>query len=391
MATPDDPDRPTLSGEDLDRIRARLAARVNLGLDPASPAWLDAIAGSIFGDLEGPAALEVDQLYDFADVIARAVIPSTAFGVYLDEWAESLGLERKDEAYAGGAVTFTGAPGAIIAPGQQVTTTAIGPDGDPIAFQVVEGGTIGGGGALDLVVLAVAAGAAGNVSAATVTIPSPAVEDVTAVSNPAAMTGGADVEDDEQLHRRVDGALSGSVGAGNISDYERWGLAYPGVGFVTVRPVARGPGTVDVYVTDIDNAPMPSPAVDGLQAQLDPVAGQGLGLAPIGHDVLVLTPDSFIAAIVAEIQHDTGYTLDGAGGTRATQAAIEAAIRLYIDGLAVGADIVRNKVVGVIVGVRGVANVTTSGGTSLTINASTADTIVVPADEVAVSGAITLT
>jgi uncharacterized phage protein gp47/JayE len=391
MATIEDPDRPTLTGEDLDRIRARMAARVNLGVDPRSPAFLDAIVGSIFGDLEGPAALELDQFYDFAEVVARAIIPASSFGVWLDDWAESLGIERNDAAFAGGTVTFTGANGSTIAPGQQVTTTT-GPDDDPIAFQVDSpGGTIGVSGTLDLPVTAVEAGSVGNVAAGTITIPSPAVTGVTAVSNAAAMTGGADVEDDERLNQRVREQLSAELGSGTIASYVSLSKDQaPGVGFVTVRPHARGPGTVDVYITDLNNDPMPPGAVAALQAILDPVTQQGRGLAPIGHDVLVLTPTGFPVTVTATITHETGYSLTGAGGTIATHATIEAAIRRYIDGLDVGDDVVRNKVVAAIVDVTGVANVTTTGGSALAVNGATTETVAVPATEVAVSSTITL-
>lgn len=391
MATIDDPDRPTLSGETLDRIRARLTARVNLGLDPRSPAFLDAIMGSIFGDLEGPAALSLDEFYDFVEVVARAVIPVSSFGVWLDDWAESLGLERNDAAFAGGTVTFTGANGSTIATGQQVTTTT-GPEGDPIAFQVdAPGGTIGVGGTLDLPVTAVEAGSAGMVPAGSITIPTPAITGVTAVSNATATTGGADIETDEQLNKRVREALSGDVGAGNIAAYVRWGKDYPGIGFVTVIPHARGPGTVDVYITDLNNDPMPPAAVTAFQAALDPVAGEGRGIAPIGHDVDVLTPTAFPVTVTATVTHETGYSLTGAGGTIATHATIEAAIRRYVDGLEVGDDVVRNKVVAAIVDVVGVANVTTTGGGSLAVNGATTETVAVPAGQVAASSTITLT
>lgn len=389
MTTSEDPDRPVLTGEDLDRIRARMAANVNLGIDPTSPAFLDAIMGAIFGDLEGPAALELDRAYDFAEVVARAVIPSTSFGVWLDDWAESLRLHRRDEAFAGGTATFTGTTGAVVATTQQVAT-ATGPAGDPIAFQVTGGGTIGAGGTLDLAVTAVVAGSAGNVQAGTVTVPQPAITGVTAVTNAAAMTGGADVEDDERLRGRVVESIGGDVGSGTISDYVRWLKERPGIGYVTVRPAARGPGTVDAYITDFDNKPMPSAAVAAAQADIDPVPGQGLGRAPIGHNVLILTPGSFAIAVTATIQHDTGYTLDGTAGTRATRANIVAAITRYINTLATGDDIVRNKVVAAIVDVKGVANVTTSGAGALTINAATTETVVVAASDVAVAGTITL-
>jgi uncharacterized phage protein gp47/JayE len=391
MATTlEDPDRPTLTGEDLDRIRARMLARVNLGVDPTSPAFLDAIPGSIFADLEGPAALALDEAYDYGDVVARAVIPTTSFGSWLDDWALSVGLERREAAHAGGVVTFTGTPAATISTGQQVTTTT-GPDGDPIAFQVDAGGTVGGGGTVDLAVTAVIAGSAGNAQAGTVTIPTPTIAGVTAVTNATAMTGGADVESDELLNERVREAMSGELGAGNIADYVRWLKQIPGIGFVTVRPHARGPGTVDAYITDLNNDPMPGAAVTNAQNIMDPVAGEGLGVAPIGHDADILTPGTFAVTVAATVTHESGYSLDGAGGTRATRAIITAAIRRYIDGLDVGADVLRNKVIAAIVDVIGVANVTTSGGSSMQINTSTSDVVAVPAGDVAASSTITLT
>jgi hypothetical protein len=120
------------------------------------------------------------------------------------------------------------------------------------------------------------------------------------------------------------------------------------------------------------------------------VTQQGRGLAPIGHDVLVLTPTGFSVTVTATITHETGYSLTGAGGTIATHATIEAAIRRYIDGLDVGDDVVRNKVVAAIVDVTGVANVTTTGGSALAVNGATTETVAVPATEVAVSSTITL-
>jgi uncharacterized phage protein gp47/JayE len=367
-----------------------MTANANLGVDPTSPAFLDAVLGSILGDLEGPAALELDRFYDFAEVVVRAVIPSTSFGGFLDDWAESLKLARRDQAFAGGTVTFTGLAGAVVATGQQVATTT-GPDGEPITFQVDGGGVIGVSGTLDLAVTAIAAGSAGNVQAGTVSVPQPAITDVVAVTNAVAMTGGADVEDDEVLRDRVVEALGGDVGSGTSSDYQRMLKERPGVGFVVVRPVARGPGTVDAYITDLDNNPMPAGAVAAAQADLDPVTGQGLGRAPIGHDALVLTPAAFAVAVTAVIAHKTGYTLDGTAGTRATRANVVAAIGRYVNGLQTGDDVVRNKVVAAIVGVAGVANVATSGGGALQINASTTETVVVAAGSVAMTGVVTLT
>jgi uncharacterized phage protein gp47/JayE len=186
-------DRPTLSAETLDSIRARMLTSANLGTDPASAAFLDAVMGSVFGDLEGPAALELDEFYDFADVAVAQTIPLTATGQHLDDWAESLGLERRPEAPAGGALTFTGTPGTEIPTGSAYNTEPQ-LDEEPISYTVPIGGVIPGGGTLDLDAVAVVAGATGNQPATSVTVPGAEIPGLASVTNVAPMTGGADVE-----------------------------------------------------------------------------------------------------------------------------------------------------------------------------------------------------
>lgn len=381
-----DPQRPPLTEEDLDRIRARLLANSNLGVDPTSPAFLDAVEGSIVGDLEGPTALELDEFYDFGNIVVAQTIPSTATGEHLDDWAESLGLERIDEAPAGGVLHFAGDVGADVPAGTQVTTEPAG-DAEPIAFQVLVGGQIPAGGMLDLNAQAVNPGTAGNLPAGTVTVLGSDTPGVDSVTNPAPMTGGADVESDERLSGRVDDALAGDSGAGNQADYRRWLLSRPGVGFVTVRPAARGPGTVDNYVTDVNNDPLPAPSVAELQAWLDPVAGEGLGQAPIGHDAQVLTPGQFAVTVAATIEHEAGYSLDGANGTRATEDAIVAAVQRYVGARDVGETVVRDQVIRAVVGVPGVVKITDG---TLTLNGNAANDLATPAGDVPFAQAVNL-
>lgn len=383
-------DRPTLSAETLDSIRARMLTNANLGVDPTTQAFMDAVMGSIFGDLEGPAALELDEAYDFANVAVAQTIPTTASGEHLDDWAEALGLERRDEAPAGGVLHFVGTPGTVIPTGSAYNTVPE-LDEDPISFRVLAGAAIPGAGFIDLDATAVESGSTGNVPATAVSVPATDIPGLASVTNVAPMTGGADVESDELLSQRVGDALAGGIGPGNKADYRRWLLARPGIGFVTVVPAARGAGTVDVYITDFNNDPVPPALVTDTQAWLDPTPGMGEGQAPIGHDVLVKTPGSTAVDVVATITHKTGYSLDGAGGTRATRADIVAALRRYIDSLDVGQDVVRSQVIGAIVSVVGVAMVTTSGGGALTINAATTETVAIADGFVAFTDDVTLT
>jgi uncharacterized phage protein gp47/JayE len=363
-------DRPHLSGEDLDRIRARLMARANLGIDPNTPSFLDAIPGSIYGDLEGPSALSHDELYDFGDVVARACIPIDSYGEWLDDWAESLGLARRDSAPAGGTVTIAGTPGTIIPPNQIATTTA--PiNSDAIAFTLpVGGGVIGVGGTVTFNAVAVLNGRASNVPTNTVTLLEPGIDGVTSVTNTAPMSSGADVESDEQLQDRVLQSLAGNFGGGTVDDYVRWGLSRPGVGGVTVKPFARGPGTVDVYIVDVDHNPSSPASVTDLQNFLDPVPAQGLGEAPIGHDVLVRTPALTAVTFSATgIVHAVGYSLDGDAGTRSTRAPVTSSVMNYVNGLDVAADVIHDQSIAAVVDVPGVIKI----GGALQINGAPTD------------------
>lgn len=236
-----------------------------------------------------------------------------------------------------------------------------------------------------LPVVAREAGIVGNVAArAVVNIDSPNAG-INEVSNPAPMVGGVEVEDDEALRGRVLARYAGQ-GGGNITDYELWALDFPGVGRVSVIPLATGPGTVGVVALGEDGSPVGVDVVNGLQAYLDPVPQQGKGRAPIGHDVDVSTPIVRTIEVGATITFALGYSLDGTAGTTALRSAIEASLSDYIDHLGVGEDVIYERVKSQFFRVPGVANISavTVEGAGVDVNITTA-----PA-EVARRGLVTL-
>lgn len=117
-------------------------------------------------------------------------------------------------------------------------------------------------------------------------------------------------------------------------------------------------------------------------------SGRGGGVAPIGHVVVVKTAALLTVNISAIVEPESGYTLDGFGGTVALQDAIEAAITEYVERVEPGGEVVHNQVIGVITTVPGVHDVG-----SVTINGSAAN-LPVPGDPTPSSpaiGTITLT
>jgi uncharacterized phage protein gp47/JayE len=215
---------------------------------------------------------------------------------------------------------------------------------------------------------AVVAGGAGNIGIGAITTILDALAGVDSVTNEDALLDGADEEDDEELRKRLLLEFQGGA-AGNQTDYERWALRESAsVGLVTVIPVADGPGTVTVVVMSPTGDQLSEDVVDDLQEVLDPLPGQGAGIAPIDHTVSVVTAEGVIITPVAEIEFDPGFSLDGAGGTVALRAIIAEAISGYVDMLGSGEDVIYDRVKAAIYSVEGVHKVLT-----LTVNGGTAD------------------
>lgn len=354
--------------EDIVTIRARMDADANAGVLPEDDGYLDTIEGGFYWDVTQTLGLEAERLWDFLGTeVVAAMFVTTAWGEFLDEHGAVLDVPRKDEVRATGEVTFTAPIGTDIATGTEVAAVTSDPDADPIEFRTIAAGTVTGTN-ITLAVEAVEPGTPSNVLTGAVTLLVSPVDDVTAVTNAAPINGGADVEADEAYRDRLLLELSSTTGGGTIADYQRWSLAYPGVGRVTVEPVWAGPTTVRVIITDIANHPVSPTVVSGLQGFLDPVPLHGEGQAPIGHDVTVATPANVNVIVAAVVNFKPGYSLDGAGGTIATRAQITAALADYFALLGPGEDVIRNHAMAQFFRVEGVFNLS-----SLTLNGAAAD------------------
>lgn len=379
-----------LSGEYPESIRARLLATANAGIDPSDPAYAQALAGSWANDMFGASALEFDRVYDRMHVeIPAAALPSTATGVALDAWAEVFGTQRKDAVAATGVAQFAGADGTPIPLGTEVSTESPAEGVEPVTFTTTEAAVIAGGIA-DVPVEAVDDGTIGNVAANSITIIDSAVgtdADPVTISNPLPITGGDDVESDERLQQRLAQRRVSATSSGNQTYYINGTLEEPGVGFVTVYANTPALGDVLIVATDINNNALSTEAVARLQARWDPSgsAAQGLGDAPVGAEVVVETPDMVAVTVAAALAFAAGYSLDGAGGTRALRDTITAALHAYVDALPPGADVVWHRVIAALISVDGVED-----ASAITVNGVAGDLAITSA-QVAALSTITLT
>lgn len=249
-----------------------------------------------------------------------------------------------------------GGPFSFVA---EVSPTAYIDDGSPAPDTTIHPPeTDWTGNRITLPVEAVEPGVAFNSNAGEVTIQLSEIG-ASSITNEDAIDGGTDAETDEALLSRLLERFEG-IGPGNIRAYKVWAGAYPGVGRVTVVPRWAGPNTVLVIVLTADGDPVSEDVVEGVQALLDPVPGQGEGQAPIGHEVTVATAEAITVNVAAKIEFEVGYSLDGAAGTVAMREDLEAAIRSYIESAEPGGEVVRQKVAARIAsfdGVHDVANV----------------------------------
>lgn len=208
---------------------------------------------------------------------------------------------------------------------------------------------------------------------------------------------GDDTETDEELRDRLITALNERPFGGNIAAYRENILAIDGVGAVQVYPTWNGGGTVKCSILGADFLPASSTLVENVQNAIDPPPNQGLGLglAPIGAQVTVVTPSQVSVAVGATLLLAAGTTLEQ------VQPLVEAALEAYLltvrqgwdtnvsaSGVAYAADVYVARVTAAIVGVTGVVNatnVTLNGGAediSLTENGTT--------QQVPVLGTVTL-
>lgn len=367
--------QPLFPDQTEDAILARMIGWANEGLDPVVDAdlWVDTREGGHWRTCVTPVVQELARLYDLAGTdVPMSGMVLWSWGTYLDDLAAVWDVHRRAATYATGVVTFTGPPGEMIDAGVTIAVVPSTPDDPAPEFSVTVGGSIGAAplgetqGTVDLPVQCTEPGAAGDVSAHAITyITTPGFASTTA-DNAAPTSSGSDPETDDSLRTRLLQAIAGK-GPGAVADYIRWAQATPGVGRVYVVPIWNGPGTVLVMVTDVNGEPLSSAIVSGLQTALDPVAGQGEGIAPIGANVTVETNERLAMNIVATFEWETGYSWDGSAGTIAAGPAIEAAISQYLLTVPPGGEVVFEKISGIIattLGVHDIGGVTLNGGTA---------------------------
>lgn len=140
---------------------------------------------------------------------------------------------------------------------------------------------------------------------------------------------GTDDEDEEVFRARVFESFKSVAFGGNKADYRRHINAIDGVG--GCKPKRRVAGETFIHIpiiSDIYGVPS-AELVSEVQTAIDPLQnqGEGDGLAPIDHQVIIEAVEGVSVAINTHVVFDDGYTAEG------SKSKIESAVASYIGEL----------------------------------------------------------
>jgi uncharacterized phage protein gp47/JayE len=259
----------------------------------------DTLRRNLYTPLSTALAGAVHGLYGYQDTIAAEIFPETCseerlLNVHAPFWLPNSG--RTEATTARGTVLLTGNAGTATDAGTVFNRA------DGTQFALLTGGVVAGDGQLLASVVCLTAGQAGNTEpGGTLQLANPVagLNSVATVQSPG-LSGGADIEDIEDLRARVVAVRRNGGQVGRAVDWESWALEVPGVTRAWAAPKLMGAGSMTVYfMRDGDAAPYPDAAEQAaVQAYLETTGtpwGELFAVAPIRKLVpmsIKLVPDN---------------------------------------------------------------------------------------------------
>lgn len=294
---------------------------------------------------------------------------ATSTGSDLDSWVGDFGLTRTAAVAASGTVTFarfTPTNQALIPIGATVQTGdgsqkyTVTVDTTNGAYSAGQSGYVVGAGvtSLNVPVLAVTAGAAGNAQVGQVSTLNSPISGIDTVTNASTFTSGADAETDAALRTRFINYIASLSKAtksaiGNAITSLRAGLSYS---FVENTTYAGATQYGYFYVVVDDGTGAPSGTL------LTSVSNAIDAVRPVTSTFGVFAPVVQNASVVMTATIASGYD------PVATKALITAALKTYINSLALGQSLTYSRLAQIAYdaspGVTNVTAVTLNGGTS---------------------------
>lgn len=308
--------RPTLADQ-----RAQLASDLAAALPGSDPL----LATSNLGILADITAEGINALYGYLDYIARQAVPFTATDEAFEGWAALKGVTRKPATAATDpAAVWPGAPGFVLPAGTPVSR------GDGQAYVTTADATVGGGGTVSAPIVALKAGSAGTLAAASALVLGVAVAGISS-TGAASGTGlpGVDVESDAAFRTRTLAIYANPPQGGSIADYVEWAEQVAGVTRAWCIPHGKGPGTVIVYfMMDIAEAafggfPQGTGGCAAAETRDAPATQDPLAVA---NHIYPLQPVTALVYALAPLSNLVTFTISLPGASAALKTAISAQI-----------------------------------------------------------------
>ena len=261
---------------------------------------IDTREGSIIYDALAPACMALAEKYMQLKLMYRAAFVSTSFDNYLDLKVADQGLVRMPATRAVKLGVFTDTEGSPFQGLLGVRFSSIHPT-DALIYVVIgehdalgsyrlqceSYGTVGNSYVGDLLPIS-------HINGLGTSIMSTLLEP------------GQNVETDDNLRARFMMAVNTHSFGGNITQYRELLLAINGIGAVQVYPVVQDGDKIICSLITSDYLPISDDFITDLKIRIDPpeYTGQGIGLVPIGHQVIVTTPSRHVINIrlIVELQ-----------------------------------------------------------------------------------------
>lgn len=229
--------RPTLQ-----ELKDRIVGDIETTIDSKIP-LLKKNVFRVFGTVFAGA---VHTLFGYLVWVSKQCFPDTAEKEFLERWASLWNITRKVAEFAEDTFTATGTNG------QTILTGSLWLGRNAIEYETLEDATIASGIAV-IPVRAKTAGTIGNLAAGEIlTIVSPQIGiDSEGTVGENGITGGIDIESDEELRARLVERIQNPPQGGAKSDYIIWAKEISGVTRAWCYPMLAGAGTVSVtFVLD---------------------------------------------------------------------------------------------------------------------------------------------
>ena len=341
--------------------------------------------GDFMHDAIAANPLEIKQLQANQDEILRHAFPQYAEKEFLDLQLQAVGLKRGEATANKRNLSINAAAGVVIPKGHTALSVVLGPNGDPLEYEVEDAVNFETAGTKDVIILCRVKGEAGNVLSGSDFILQPPIPGVNIITDEGTLIPGADEEDDLSAWNRYDFKAKHPDTGGNRNDYIRWALEVTGVGKVKVLPLWAGAGTVKVVIVDTQYLPASDFLINEVQEYLDPgITGMGDGKAPCGAFVTAVKAASVVLNIEASVAWSEGADPVAVKAKFLEELEKYRKSIVFANKVGVNPAVVFNRIGALLSFTNGVSNYS-----GLTVNGGTAD-IAIPGEGVPVIGEVNL-